>query len=161
MPRKKGWVSAQGKLGKVIAAKVEEGVDLIEGIFKIAKENRIKSGNVTAIGSLRSATVAWANSIDVTKPIGDTMTDYTMQGPVEMAIGWGVFGTANDGKRYIHFHALIMDKNGVVRCGNLKFGTAPVSATVDMTIQELKGLSLKPVYHEVRKNVRLIPTSLK
>ena len=50
MPGNK-WVSAEGELGKVVAAKLNEGVDLIEAIFNIAKEKGIKSGNVTAIGS--------------------------------------------------------------------------------------------------------------
>ena len=54
------------------------------------------------------------------------MTICTMQGPVETAIGWGVFGTAEDGKTYIHFHAVIMDKRWSNPCGNVKAGSAPV-----------------------------------
>lgn len=151
------WASASGKVGRIVAAKLAEGTDLVEGIYGIAKEYGIKSGNVTAIGSLNSATVVWASSTDVSRPLNETEMSYTMEGPVEMCIGWGVFGTDEAGVLHMHFHALVMDKEGLIRGGNLKPGLAPVMATVDLTIYEFTGIIMKPVFHPIRKNIRLMP----
>jgi uncharacterized protein len=151
------WMAASGNLGRIVAAKLTEGVDLVEGIYSIAREYGLKSGNVVAIGSLKSAVVAWPTSMDVTRPLGETETCCTLEGPVEMGTGWGVFGTDDKGELHMHFHALLMDKNGLIRCGNLRPRSAPVMATVDLSIYEFMGLVVKPVFHPVRKNIRLVP----
>lgn len=157
---KEKWTSAAGYTARIIVGKIGEGVDLIEGIFGIAKEYGITSGTVTAIGSLNAATVKCPTSTDVKRSLDETMIAYPMEGPVELGIGRGVFGTDANGEMHIHFHALAMDKDGNMRCGNLQPGSAPVMAIVDLTIEEYQGLEIKPIYHPVRKNTRLIPVSL-
>lgn len=152
--------SAAGHINRVIVGKIGEGIDLIEGIFEIAKKHGVKSGTVTAIGSLNAATVNSPISTDVTKPLSETTKSYVMEGPVELGVGRGVFGTDENGEMHIHFHAVTTDKNGDVRFGNLIPGSAPIMAIVDLTIEELAGVIIKPIYNPVRKNVRLIPESL-
>jgi hypothetical protein len=73
------------------------------------------------------------------------ITYYTMEGPVDLGHGWGIFGTDEDGSVVLHFHGIIMDKEGNMRCGNLEPGSAPVMATLDLTIQELLDVEIKPI----------------
>ena len=143
--------SAAGHISRIIVGKIGAGVDLIEGIFEIAKEHGVKSGAVTAIGSLNAATVNSPISTDVTKPLDETTKSYAMEGPVELGVGRGIFGTDTDGKMHIHFHAVTTDKNGEVRFGNLIPGSAPVMAIVDLTIEEYDGLKINPIYNPVTK----------
>jgi len=74
----------------------------------------------------------------------DVALFYKMEVPVELGVGHRVLGTDEDGEVVMHIHGLIMDKDGNMRCGNLVPGSAPVLATVDMTIQEMDGLELVP-----------------
>ena len=76
---------------------------------------------------------------------------------IELGVGHGVFETDEDGEVVLHVHGLIVDKDGNMRCGNLVPGSAPVLATVDMTIQEMEGLELVPTLDEAYKHKFLHP----
>jgi len=156
MPEKK-WVAAVGKPGRNMAVRLLPGQDVVEGVIELVKANGIKSGTVTAIGSLRSATVVWPKSMEFTEDPMDVAVFHKMEGPVELGVGHGVFGTDEDGEVVMHIHGLIMDKDGNMRCGNLVPGSAPVLATVDLTIQEVDGLELVPTLDKVFKHKMLHP----
>jgi predicted DNA-binding protein with PD1-like motif len=136
--------AAAGRIGRVLAARLLPGQDLVEGIIELIKLNDITSGTITAIGSLRSAKVVWAGSMKFGDNPMDVAVFHEMVGPVELGVSNGVFGTDEDGEIVLHVHGLIMDKEGNMRCGNLLPGSAPVLATVELTIQEFDGLELKP-----------------
>ena len=156
MPEKK-WVAAMGKPGRLMAARLLPGQDVVDGIIELIKANGIKSGTVTAIGSLRSATVVWPKSMEFTEDPMDVAVFHKMEGPVELGVGHGVFGTDEDGEVVMHIHGLIMDKDGNMRCGNLVPGSAPVLATVDLTIKEMADLELVPTLDETYKYKFLHP----
>jgi predicted DNA-binding protein with PD1-like motif len=136
--------AATGRIGRVLAARLLPGQDVVEGIIELIKSNGITSGTITAIGSLRSAKVVWAGSMEFGDNPMDVAVFHEMEGPVELGVSNGVFGTDEDGEVVVHVHGLIMDKDGNMRCGNLLPGSAPVLATVELTIQEFEGLELKP-----------------
>lgn len=138
----KKWTAAVGKQGRVVAARIEPGNDAINSIIELIKKNGFKSGTVTGIGSLNSATIIWGRTTDLTLPREEIIVTYTMEGPVDLGIGWGIFGTEENGNIVLHFHAIIMDKEGNMRCGNLQPGSAPVMATFDLIIQELVDLEI-------------------
>lgn len=142
--KEKKRVAAVGKPGRVIAARIERGKDATHSIIELIQEYGFRSGTVSGIGSLNSATVAWAKSTDLSLPKEEIAVTYTMEGPVDLGCGWGMFGTDEDGSVILHFHAVIMDKEGNVRCGNLQPGSAPVMATLDIVIQELIDLDINP-----------------
>lgn len=156
--KSKKYVAASGKHGNVIAARIERGEDVINSIIELIKENGFNSGTVTGIGSLNSATVMWAKSTDLTLPGGEISVSYTMDGPVDLGYGWGMFGTDVDGTVILHFHAIIMDKEGNMRCGNLQAGSAKVMATVDIVIQELVDLEVKPILDPLLNHKFFNPT---
>ena len=154
----KKWVAAVGRPGRILAARVKPGHDAIHSMIELIKQNGFKCGTVTAIGSLNSARVMWAQTTDL-KKLGERemITYYAMEGPVDLGFGWGIFGTAEDGSVVLHFHGMIMDKEGNMRCGNLEPGSAPVMATLDLTIQELLGLEIRPVLDPVLNHKLLNP----
>jgi predicted DNA-binding protein with PD1-like motif len=133
---------AEGKIGRVLVARLLPGQDVVEGIVQLIKDNHIHSGTITAIGSLRGAKVVWAGSMEFGDNPMDVAVFYEMQGPVELGVSNGFFGTDEDGEVVVH--GLIMDKDGNMHCGNLLPGSAPVLATVELTIQEFEGLELRP-----------------
>ncbi len=137
-------VAAMGRPGRLLAARLLPGQDVFKGVVELIKAHQFKSGTVTAIGSLRSATVVWAKGMDFQGDPMDMAVFYDMEGPVELGVGQGLFGTDEDGSVVMHLHALIMDKDGNTRCGNLIPGSAPVLATVELTIQEMAGLKIEP-----------------
>jgi predicted DNA-binding protein with PD1-like motif len=152
-------ITAVGRPGRLLAARLLPRQDMVEGIIEIVKSNGIKSGVVTAIGSLRSAKVLWAGSMEFGDNPMDVAVFHEMEGPVELGIGHGVFGTDEKGEVVMHIHGLIMDKEGNMRCGNLIPGSAPVLATVELTVQEMEGLEMKPTPDPKWKHRFLHPTA--
>src|SRR4030042_5816369 len=104
--------SALGRSGRVLAARLLPGQDVVQGIIELVKEKNLRSGTITAIGSLRSATVVYPNSMEFGDNPMDVAVFYKMEGPVELGIGQGVFVRDEGGEVAIHFHGVIMDKNG-------------------------------------------------
>ena len=151
------YYSAAGRITRILAARLLPGKDVVEGVIELIKENGIASGTVTAIGSLRSATVVWPKSMEITEDPMDVAVFHKMEGPVELGIGHGLFGIDEDGEVVIHIHGLVMDKDGNMRCGNLVPGSAPVLATVDLTIQEMGDMKLVPTLDKIFKHKMLRP----
>jgi len=148
-----------GKAGRIVSARIYRGQDLMNTLIELINESGFKSGTVMGIGSLNAATVIWANTTDLTPPLEDIIVTCNMEGPVELGHGWGVFGTEADGNVVMHFHAMIMDKEGNMRCGNLQPGSAPVMVLVDITIQEIVDLEIKPTLDPVLNLKFLNPTN--
>ncbi|MBT6614066.1 MAG: hypothetical protein HOB38_18360, partial [Deltaproteobacteria bacterium] len=96
---------------------------------------------------------------DLTVPLEDIIVTCSMEGPVDLGYGWGMFGTEADGNVFLHFHAMIMDKEGNMRCGNLQPGSAPVMITLDVTIQEIVDLNIKPIPGPFLNTKLLNPTN--
>ena len=137
-------IAALGRPGRTLAARLLPGQDVVEGIVGLIKEHEIKSGSVTALGSLCSAKVVWAGSMEFGDDPMEVAVFHEMEGPVELGAATGFFGTDDEGQVIIHLHGMIMDKEGNMRCGNLLPGSAPVLATAELTIQELVGVEFKP-----------------
>jgi len=150
-------ITAIGRPGRLVVARLLPGQDVVEGIVAIVKKNQINSCCVTAIGSLRSAKVVWAGSMEFGDNPMDVAVFYEMEGPVELGSAHGICGTDTDGQVVMHLHAQIMDHEGNMRCGNLIAGSSPVLATVELTIQEFDGVTLKPTMDNGWKHKFLHP----
>ncbi len=134
--------AAIGRPGRLLAARLLAGQDLVEGVSNLIKAAGFRSGVVTAIGSLRSATVIWPRKMKLEGDLQDAAVVYEMSGPVELGLGHGYFGFDGEGQFFMHLHGLIQDREGRMRCGNLMPGSAPVLATVELTIQEFEELDM-------------------
>lgn len=156
----KKTISAIGRQGRLLAARLLPGEDVVESIIELMKTNNITSCTITAIGSLRAAKVAWAGSMEFGDNPMDVAVFHEMEGPVELGVAHGLCGTDEFGQVVMHIHALIMDKEGNMRCGNLVPGSAPVLATVELTMQEFDGLELNPTLDPEWKHKFLLPTAV-
>ncbi len=152
--------SAIGKPGRLLVARLLPDQEVVEGICELIKANNIKSGTITAIGSLRGAKVVWAGTMEFGDNPMDAAVFHEMQGPVELGLTHGVFGTDDQGEVTIHIHGMIMDKDGNMRCGNLVPGSAHVLATVELSIQEIEGVVIKPTIDPEWKHKFLHPLDL-
>ena len=90
--------SALGRGGRVLAARLLPGQDVVQGIIGLIKEKNLRCGTITAIGSLRSATVVYPNSMEFGDNPMDVAVFHKMEGPVELGLGYGIFGREEDGK---------------------------------------------------------------
>ncbi|KIX13003.1 PPC domain-containing DNA-binding protein [Dethiosulfatarculus sandiegensis] len=133
---------AMGRPGRLVAARLLPDQDVYQGVVALIKESGFKSGEVTAIGSLKSASVMWAKTEEFTGDFENEAVLYEMKGPVELGVAKGYFGVDENGELFMHLHGLILDKEGQMRCGNLQPGSAPVLATVELTITEFAGLDM-------------------
>ena len=134
--------AAMGRPGRLVVARLLPGQDLIQGVTALIEAAGFRGGKVSAIGSLRSATVAWAKKMFLDGDIQNSGVFYEMEGPVELGLGFGYFGYNAEGEFFMHLHGLIQDKEGHMRCGNLLPGSAPALATVELTIEEIEGVDL-------------------
>ena len=159
-----GWISAEAKTGRVVAARLLPGQDVVEAVLGLAEEHKIVSGRVWAIGSLARATVVYPNSMEFGEDPMSVAVFHKMEGPVELGFGYGVFGPDKEGPDEngpsLHLHGLIMDKDGNMRTGNLVPGSAPVLATVELTLEEYQGLELRAVFDQEWKHKFLHPTAV-
>jgi predicted DNA-binding protein with PD1-like motif len=148
---------ALGRPGRLLAARLLPGQDVVEGVIGLIEAHGLASGTITALGSLRSATVVYARTMDFgDDPMSAAVFD-RLDGPVELGVAQGVFGRDEEGRVVIHLHGLVMDGTGRMHCGNLLPGSAPVMATVDLTIQEFEGLVLQPTLDPAWKTRFLHP----
>ena len=134
--------AAVGRRGRVLVARLMPGQDLVEGVKGLIEAAGFRCGSVTAIGSLRSASVAWAKKMVLDGDIKNSGVFYNMEGPVELGLGAGLFGYSPEGEFFMHLHGLIQDKEGNMRCGNLLPGSAPALATVELTVQEIEDVDM-------------------
>lgn len=158
------WEAGIGKLGRVIAARIKPGEDAINSIIEIIKEYGFKSGTVIGIGSFNSAEIirdcTFDLSTDLTRSIEEICGPYPIEKPVFLGIGWGMFGTEEGGNIILHFHAIASDREGKMCCGNLQPGSAPIMTTLDVRIQELVDIEIKPSLDPVLKVKLLNPTNM-
>jgi hypothetical protein len=149
--------SAIGRPGRTVLARLTPGMEVMGAIIALIKTHSLKSGTITAIGSLKGATVVYPKAMKWDKDPMEAAEYHTKAGPVELGIGHGIFGTGDKGEVTMHLHALIMDKDGDLRSGNLVPGSAEVLATVELTIQEIEGAGFKPTLHPQWNHKFLIP----
>ena len=123
-----------GTAGKIVAARLLPGTDLIQGIVSILKEKDIKNGWVEVIGSLEEATYFILEKKDTSKvKLGAGYGDpIHVDGPVELFGAWGLI--VDQG---IHIHAAMCDDTGRCFGGHLIEGGNPSLATLEVFITEV------------------------
>jgi hypothetical protein len=152
------YKSAPGQLGRVIAARLLPGTDIIEGIEKICADYGIDYAFVAcSIGSLQKSTFMFA----VPKPEAKIKIAYgepfEIPGPIEFLGGQGVVCKNAKGETQTHFHGAISDKLQRIYGGHLLKGGNPSLATIDLIINEVKGMKLLRKYDEETGFVNLFP----
>ena len=138
---------ACGKSGRVVAARLFPGTDLLTGIEEICKKNGIDYALVNCFGSFSSAGYMYL----VPKAEAKVGAGYgevnRKDSPIEFLSGVGVV-CKKDGACDIHFHGTMCDKNGAVFGGHFVKGENKVLTTVDLVVIEIEGVEMLRQYDE-------------
>ena len=150
--------SACGSSGKVIAARLLPGTDLLEGIEEVCAEHGVDYALVNCFGSFDSVGYMYL----VPKPEAKVGAGYgavlRQNGPVEFLSGTGVI-CVKDGACDIHFHGTMCDKDGRVFGGHMVKGHNPTLTTVDVVITEVAGVKMLRRYDEETDLTQFFPTT--
>lgn len=147
---------ACGKSGRVVAARLLPGTDLLTGIEEVCKKNGIEYALANCFGSFSAAGYMYLvpkASAKVGAGYGDVLK---AEGPVEFLSGVGVV-CKKDGVCDIHFHATLCDKNGKVFGGHLVKGENPALTTVDLVLFEVEGVEMLRQYDEETDLTQFFP----
>jgi predicted DNA-binding protein with PD1-like motif len=110
---------------RVLAVRLRPGQDLRQKLEEVVKARDIRAGFIlTAVGSLRSATIRLADQKDPTR----------FEGKFEIVSLVGTMG--QDG---VHLHISIADKTGKTLGGHLVDG-CPIYTTAEIVIGDARGL---------------------
>lgn len=139
----------EGKMGKVITARIMPDSDLIESIEEICKKRNIQNAYIsTCIGSLKKITFVYA--------LTDTSRYYNLKysdpveltGPIEFLGGQGIIAKDDEGSYQTHLHAQFSDEDMRVYGGHILNRGNTVLATMDVVINEIADVNIKRNYHE-------------
>ena len=137
------FLSAEGASGRLVAARLKPGTDLIGGIAAVCRTHKIKQGYIgCVIGSLRQAKYVLPIT-DASTPSGIRYGDpVIVKGPVEFISGQGVICQSPEGELQIHFHGCFCDPDGKNLAGHFSAGGNPVLVTAEMVITEISGMRM-------------------
>lgn len=152
------YKAAAGQVGRVIAARLFPGTDLIEGIEKICKDHGIKyAAVVCSIGSLQKATFMYLVPKPEAKMKAGYTAPYELPGPIEFLGGQGIVCEGENGEMITHFHCTISDQLDHVYGGHVVKGKNPILMTMDLVIIEIKGAKLLRKYDAETEVVQFSP----
>lgn len=135
--------------GRTILGRLLPGTDLVPGILSICSEAGIRFGYIPSlIGSLSRV-----RFIYVKEPTDKTLkfvfsSPLDIEGPCEILSSQGTLGESEDGKPFLHLHALLCDKNDHIFGGHILEEGSPVLATIEVVIQEVRGARIIRTFDE-------------
>ena len=120
---------------KVHYIKLDKDELLLESLTKYAKENKIKTAEISFIGAVQNVNVMYFNQ---SKKEYDK---HEFEGGHEVLNGLGNISLL-DGKPFVHIHMTVADKNGRAFGGHLDEGTQVwlIEAVIKQTIFFGKGI---------------------
>lgn len=138
---------AGGTPGKMIAARILPGTDLLTGLEEICMLNGVKYGAVNCFGSFSAA--GYMYLVPMEAKVGAGYGDLIKrEGPIEFLSGTGIITQTDKGITELHFHGTMCDKEGTVFGGHIVKGQCPVLTTVDVVIQEALGVEMIRKYDD-------------
>jgi predicted DNA-binding protein with PD1-like motif len=134
--------SAAGRNGRVIAARIHPGRDVLASIEEVCHAHDLVCGQITtSIGSLQRVALHYVSRL---KPIpGEGYnTQLVMEGPFSLLAGQGLVSPGDEpGRLNIHYHAVISGEKDVIYGGHIEPGTITLT-TLDLFIVEVEGVSI-------------------
>ena len=149
--------SVEGKIGKVVAARLLPGTDLLTGIEEVCKSHQVVYASVAnCFGSFQKAGYLYLVPNTEAKVGAGYGEINHVDGPVEFLNGTGVV-CQRDGKYDIHFHATMCDKEGKVFGGHIVKGHNPVLTTVDLVLTEILDVEMLRSYDDETELIQFDP----
>ena len=130
--------SAEGAPGRMVAARLMPGSNLMSGIVDVCAKHNIKSGILASgIGSLRKTAYMDLIPKPEIKARYGYGTPMTADGPIEILTLAGAVCHSEDGKVLLHVHATMCLADGKAFGGHLADEGNEVLLTADVTILEI------------------------
>ncbi len=136
-----GHYSAVGQCGRCLVFRLTPGTDLMNGLKEMAETHGIKAAYIPVIiGGVNHATIEVATP-SAESPVGVAAKVIELTGPIAICGAQGMICEREDGTIEPHLHITFVDSNGHVHGGHLEAGTAPVTTTADVIMQEVTGVT--------------------
>ncbi len=130
-----------GQAGRMVAGRIRPGTDLVAGILDLAQEHGVRTGLISAFGSLARARFSeGVRSCDDDPSRAERIPPRTVEGPLEFICGQGKVGFPEGKDPVIHLHGLFVTSEGQLMGGHFFPGGNPVWATFEVIIQEILGV---------------------
>jgi len=134
---------AVSEIGRTLIGRLLPGTDLVPGILSMCSESGIRFGYIASlVGSLSRVQFVYMNrspgspsGFGFTKPVEKA-------GPLEILSAQGTLGEGEDGKPFLHLHALLCDEKNRIFGGQILESGSPVLATMEAVIRETRGIRL-------------------
>lgn len=118
-------------------ARLKPGTDLLTGLKELAEANGIKAAYIPVIiGGVDKAVIEVAKP-SKESPVGVVAKKIELTGPIAICGAQGMICELEDGSIEPHLHISFVDSNGHTHGGHLEAGTAPVTTTADVIMQEV------------------------
>jgi predicted DNA-binding protein with PD1-like motif len=149
---------ATGKPERTLVARLRPGTDLMTGLKELAESSGIKAAYIpTIIGGVNEAEIEVATP-SAESPVGVVAKHIKLTGPIAIIAAQGMISELEDGTIEPHLHITFVDANGHIHGGHLLPGTAPVTTTADVIMQEVSGVKFGRGYDEDVKTKLFLPT---
>ncbi len=110
-------------IGRILLFRVPTDVDLIDYLVKVVEKEKISTGLISIIGSLKDPVIGYYNTEK------GVYEETRLQGFYELAHGSGNI-SLKEGKPFIHLHVVLGGKNGKAYAGHLLKGEVYVAEAV-------------------------------
>ena len=132
--------AAVGELGRCVVGRLRPGTDLMAGLRELAETHGIKAAWIPVIiGGVDRAVIEVAKP-SKESPVGVVAKKIELTGPIAICGAQGMICELEDGTIEPHLHITFVDSNGHLHGGHLEPGTAPVTTTADVIMQEVLGV---------------------
>lgn len=146
--------------GNSIIGRLLPGMDLLEGIEQMCKENDVQYGVIcTVLGSITQGCIVHVYS-DEENPMDIRYSDpVIIDGPLEILSCQGIIGKDEDDQFQIHLHGLMVDSRLKIIGGHFVPGNK-ILATAEIMIQSVEDAELVrkydkeigfPLFHFIKK----------
>lgn len=150
--------SAIGKPGRCLVFRLRPGTDLMTGLAEMASAHGIKAAYIpTIIGGVNAAVIEVATP-SAESPVGVVAKKIQLTGPIAICAAQGMICELGDGKIGPHLHIAFVDSNGHMHGGHLEEGTAPVTTTADVIMQEVLGVRFGRGFDPDVKTILFFPS---
>ena len=135
-------ITAIGNVSRVMAVRLQPGMDVLLGLEEACRDNGISNGViVSAIGGVTTAVICDPLFFPDRKQPYNYGDPIVLKEPLCISGLSGLICHDDSGKLNLHVHISLSDSNGKAYAGHLKEGSITMQ-TVDAVIAEIGGLSM-------------------
>ncbi|WP_349687746.1 PPC domain-containing DNA-binding protein [Acidaminococcus sp. DS4831] len=154
-------IASNGAMGKVVAARLSPGEDILKGIERICSETNINNGLImSGMGSLSKVAFYTPVKLPDKRAGYGYSNPILMDGPIELLNMTGMICHDIKGNCLFHIHFTISNQNGKAFGGHVIEG-CKVLLTTDIVIAEINTIEMERKFDEDLEVYIFDPKSLK